>query len=614
VIVEAEVELDTEALLQEQRRREDRRGEQAVRAATGGLPPISSPEFRARDQADECSPLLERTSDSGDGDDEDEEEEEQAWTGTADFAHLPWYGRPSIYWVIVPFFVMACAFGGIIAPKLNLILELICREYITERMAHEPGFTMAPVNFDNGNNNQCRIPEVQQRVAQFNIWGGLLSGILAAVTSPKLGALSDRYGRKPILIITSIGTVLGEIITIFAALYPETFPVPVLLLSYALDGLTGSFLVAMSISNAYATDCTPPSERNVAFGFFHASLFTGLAIGPIVAGYIVKWTGKIVIVFFIMSAVHVAFILFVAVVVPESLSKKRQMLAREKHGLLAAAKDPNRDWINSLRAFNLLEPLKILRPTGPGASRALRRNLFVLAAVDTIVFGVAMGSISVIIIYMNYQFGWGTFESGRYITIVNIARTFCLLVVLPLLTKWYRGRQGATKQKNKGSDMFDLTMIRIAILFDTLGYLGFSVSRTDVPFILSGVVASFGGIGSPTLQAALTKHVPEDRTGQLLGAMGLLHALARVIAPAVFNAIYSATVETFTQTVFVCLCATFGLAFVTSWFIRPHVYYAEKVDVANAASDVGEGSTNRRIPIVTAVAETAVAGTRAAFS
>ena len=88
--------------------------------------------------------------------------------------------------------------------------------------------------------------------------------------------------------------------------------------------------------------------------------------------------------------------------------------------------------------------------------------------------------------------------------------------------------------------------------------------------ILSGAVAAVGGIGSPVLQSALTKHVPPEQTGALLGASGLLHALARVVAPTVFNAIYAATVGKFTQAVFVCLTATFGLAFLISLFVKPH--------------------------------------------
>jgi hypothetical protein len=79
-----------------------------------------------------------------------------------------------------------------------------------------------------------------------------------------------------------------------------------------------------------------------------------------------------------------------------------------------------------------------------------------------------------------------------------------------------------------------------------------------------------GSMGSPTLQSSLTKHVPPEYVGQMLGAVGLLHALARVVAPTVFNLIYSITVGKFTQAVFVCLGSGFALAFGLSWFIKPH--------------------------------------------
>lgn len=556
---EADASLGMRGEQQEQGEQTLRRGEGASQLAKGGVKVSSGSEASAGENASESSPLLQEQEESG--------RRRSEWDN--DFAHLPWYKRPSILWVLGPFFLVTLAFGGSVTPRINLILDLICREYISDRQLVDPSFTMVPVDFNNGNNDQCRIPEVQSRASLFTLYTSLIAGLLSAITSPKLGALSDRYGRKRILIITSTGTLCGEIITICAAKYPETFPVPLLLLAFALDGLTGSFIVAMAMANSYATDCTPPAMRNVAFGYFHGCLFTGLAIGPIIAGYVVKWTGHIVVVFYILLAVHCFFVLFIAFAVPESLSKRRQMAAREKHAKDAAELGPAADWIQSLRSFNLLAPLKILWPTGPGSSPALRWNLLVLAAVDTIVFGVAMGSITVVIIYTNYQFGWKTFESSRFMTIVNSCRVLCLIVVLPTLTRLIRGKTDPHK-KNTGSDLFDLTVIRLAVLFDTLGYLGYSLARQEGVFILSGVVAAAGGIGSPTLQSALTKHVPADATGQLLGASGLLHALARVVAPTVFNAIYSATVGKFTQTVFVCLCATFGLAFIISLFIRPH--------------------------------------------
>lgn len=567
--IEAEIDLDQARHHAQDsgRSRTGHQGERAVELAKGG---VQMPKRgREEEDADESSPLIRQT--SGDGGDGGDGHRKASWTGIDEFAHLPWYKRPSILWVLGPFFLMTLAFGGVITPKINLLLELICRQYMREQELADPNFWMAPVNFDGGDNEQCRIPEVQSRIATFTLWMSLITGLVSAFMSPKLGSLSDRHGRKPILIITSIGTLCNEIISIVAASNPESFSIEWFFVGAALDGLTGSFIVAIAIANSYATDCTPPAMRNVAFGMFHASLFTGLAIGPILAGYIVKWTGKMVVVFYILLAVHLTFGLFVALFVPESLSKKRQLAAKEKHRAeWERSQDADYDLINKLRSLNLFAPLKIFWPTGDKSSRALRRNLVFLAAVDTIAFGVAMGSMTVILIYTNYEFGWKTWETSQFMSIVNGSRVFCLLVVLPIITRLVRRGRAVKTSREPGCDTFDLFVIRIAILFDTIGYLGYTLARSDEMMLASGAVAAIGGIGSPTLQSALTKHVPADRTGQLLGASGLLHALARVVAPTVFNAIYAATVGKFTQTVFVCLTATFGLAFVLSWFIRPH--------------------------------------------
>ncbi|KAK0938786.1 hypothetical protein LTR29_009636 [Friedmanniomyces endolithicus] len=601
---EADVELDGAALQRQRAQRISRRGERVAQSSKGGIDTSAShdreADYEEGNGPGELSPLLPSRKDDDGG------EGKSPWAaGMDDFSDLPWYRRPHILWILFPFLLMALGFGGSIAPRINLILEMVCRQYISERQAAEPGFTMAPVDFSNGDNDQCRIPEVQSRVSIFMLWASLLGGILSALTAPKLGALSDRYGRKPIIIFTSIGTVLSEIITLFAALYPETFPVNFLLVGFALDGLFGSFIVAMAIANSYAADCTPPQLRNVAFGYFHGCLFTGLAIGPIIAGYLVEWTGQIAIVFVVLLAVHLFFILFIALACPESLTKPRQHTARDRHAADLAKLGPTSDWISWARHNSLLGPLKILYPTGPHSTPALRWNLVVLAAVDTIAFGVAMGSMTMVLMYTNYRLGWKTFESARFMSIVNTARVLCLVVALPLVTRLVRGKIDP-KKRNTGCDTFDMSVIRVALFFDTLGYLGYTLARRGDLFILSGVVAALGGIGSPTLQSALTKHVPAEQTGQLLGAMGLLHALARVVAPTVFNAIYSATVGKHTSTVFICLTSTFGLAFVLSWLIRPHVY----PDPGGMDDSTGEGSTTASeaprkggadIPIVSSV-------------
>ena len=473
-----------------------------------------------------------------------------------------------IFWLLPPFALFTLAFGGIVVPKLNLILELICRDYYSEK-GIEQSTKWVPSLSDHGE-LQCQTNEVSSRTSLFILYGNLCSGLLSAITSPKLGALSDRYGRKGILILNTAGMLIGEVLTILAAKYPDTFDVNWILVGYALDGLCGSFIVGMALAHSYAVDCTPPGKRNVTFGYFHACLFTGIAAGPILAGKVIKATKNVLSVFYIAIGAHVFFIIFLAFFIPESLSKSRQRAARETHRAEMERLGPTADWINQLRSINLLAPLKILYPTGRGSSPALRRNLILLAAVDTIMFGIAMGAMGVLIIYTNLQFGWGNWETSKYVSIVNSARVLVLVLGLPLATRMIRGKEGTYVQRHSGSDLFDLTVIRIAVFFDMLGFLGYTLSRSGPLFTLSGVVASIGGLGSPTLGAALTKHVPADRTGQLLGATGLLHAIARVIGPTVFNGIYYATVGKFRQTVFACLTGTFLVAFFASWFVQPH--------------------------------------------
>ena len=441
----------------------------------------------------------------------------------------------------------------------------------------DPTFHMMPVVLGD-DNPQCNTPEVSARTTKFLLYGTLISGILSAIVSPKFGALSDQYGRLRLLCLGTCGILLQETVIICVATWPNTFSVNWVLLGFMFDGLGGSFISAMAISYAYASDCTGPQRRNVVFGWYQSALFGGIALGPLLAGYIVKLTGEILNVFYTALALHTAFVLFLFLVVPESLSKERQLTARQKKkDAIDSVDTPLQDEVSYLVAFmrfiksgNLLEPLSILWPTGEGTNPAVRWNLVLIAAVDTTMFGVAMGSLTVVLLYVELEFGWGTYETSIFVSIVNTCRSFTLIVLLPIAIRLLRGPQSKSIRRNSGSDNIDLGIIRAAILFDILGYVGYTLVRRGELFILCGAAASLGGIGSPTLQAALTKHVPHDRTGQVLGAVGLLHASARVVAPTVFSLIFAKTVDKFRQTVFVCLAATFGVALVLSWFIRPH--------------------------------------------
>jgi MFS family permease len=494
-----------------------------------------------------------------------------------------------MFWLLGPFFLLTLAMGGILVPKLNLILSLVCREYLVEsnenHLLLKPSIigtlTLKPSLMDMDNEKCRQIPEVQASATKFMLALTIVAGMLSAVMAPKLGALSDRFGRLKLLIITSLGGFLGEIITILAGTYPDTIHYKWLLVGAVFDGFCGSFTAGMALTHAYTADCTPPPKRAVAFGYFHACLFGGIAVGPLIAALLVKKTGSIVTMFYFALAIHTLFIFYIVLAVPESLSKKRQLLAREKYAAEMGDRFNNGPigWKVTLKRANILAPLKILYPTGPGTSSALRANLILLSAVDTIIFGVAMGAMTVVVYYMGYQFNWDTAEISVFTSIVNSFRVTALVVVLPSLNYLIRTRRAnkqrrdsgfATPEPNSGSDTLDLSVIRVAVFVEFIGFTGYAIVRSEGLFVLAGIIASFGGIASPTLQSALTKHVPHDKIGQLLGATGLLHALARIICPLVFNMIYAWTVKGFPQAVFVVLSGCFVVAFLFSWFIRPH--------------------------------------------
>lgn len=481
-----------------------------------------------------------------------------------------------MYWLLPSYCFSSLAFGGIIVPRLNLVLSLICREYLEEQASLHPGFTFVPVILS-GDNPQCSsIPEVNALATRFSLYMGLISGILAAITSPKLGALSDRFGRKPLLALTTVGTLSYEFLAILTATYPDQFHYSWQLAGALVDGICGSFITGWAMTHSYATDCTSPAKRAVAFGYLHACLFGGIALGPLLAAFLISWTKELLSVFYAALICHFFFLLYIIFVLPESLSRKRQLAAREKHRIELDASSSGNKIYSTLKAANILGPLKILYPTGPGSSAQVRANLLLLSAVDTIIFGAAIGSMTVVIYYSMFQFNWQEYETNLFVSIANTCRVLALVIILPTLNYVIRIRprkkaSGVVPvERNSGSDNLDLWTIRASLIFEILGYGGYALVRSGELFIICGIFASMGGIGSPTLQSALTKHVPPDRTGQLLGATGLLHALARVVCPTAYSLIYAGTVGSFTQLVFWVFVACFVIALICSLFVRPH--------------------------------------------
>ncbi|KAI0890365.1 MFS general substrate transporter [Annulohypoxylon maeteangense] len=579
----------------------------------GNRPIVLIDEEERQEEATETSPLVGASNGNDATEDNGGRKRQEIWIGYEDFIGLPWYRRPSVYWLLGPYFLFTLAFGGVIVPKLNLIVDLICRNYFSERQTLDPNFTFLPVVMG-GDNPQCNDPRVQKNVAAFTLVISALTGSLSALTAPKLGSLSDRYGRKRLMVMASCGGLVNEVVTILAAKFPDTVSYHWLILGAFFDGITGSFTAGSILANSYSSDCAPPSKRGVHIGYLHACLFTGLAFGPLLAGYFVEWTGSLLSIFYVVLGCHAFVILFFWFFLPDSISKKRQTAAREKHRAQNEATamqlrsgipssvgnfvgprvasyldDHMGTWLPAVLSANPFAPLKMLVPSGRDNSR-LRRNLVLLALIDSVVLSSSMGANIVIVLYSEYMFDWGTLQASRFVSAVSMVRVVILLCILPVINYIFRIRPLRRQQresgdavmveKNSGADNLDVWILRVALFSDAIGAFGYIFVRREELFILCGLATAFGGLASATIQSAITKHVPAERVGSLLGAIGLLHALGRVFAPALFNGLYAGTVETFPQAFFVLLASLFGLVVLASFFVRPHIYMKEDGYVA----------------------------------
>ncbi|KAI1435272.1 MFS general substrate transporter [Xylaria sp. CBS 124048] len=527
----------------------------------------------------------------------------------ADFEGMPWWKKPSVFWLLGPYVLTTLAFGGMVVPRIELIVTLVCRRYFAELQSVDP-----MVSWSAGESNaQCNTAAVQKHVAAFTLVLSVLGGGLSAFTAPKLGSLSDRYGRTRLIVVASCGGILNEIITILTATYPDVLDYRFLIVGSFFDGITGSFTAVSVLGNSYVSDCSPPSKRGVALGYLQACLFTGLAFGPALAARIVLWTGSVISIFYVTLVCHIAVIFFFWFFMPESLSMKRRIAAQAKHRVeqeaIQAALLPEsvgapgsklHPWLVALLSANPLGPLKMFVPSGRENSR-LRRNLILLGFIDTILVSAALGAGTVIILYAKFVFNWGTWESSRFLSVVSFCRVIVLLLVFPVINYFFRilplRRERRLKgifhddddeETHSGADNLDIWIMRLSLLGDMMGVLGYALVRSEELFMVSAVFTSFGGLANATVQSIFTKQIPPEQVGAMLGAMGLLHALGRVFAPVMFDGIYAGTVETFPQAFVVVLASLFVLSVFASLFVRPHLVLKEDVYTAVPEGDAGD--------------------------
>ena len=319
-------------------------------------------------------------------------------------------------------------------------------------------------------------------------WGGwlmLIYALMQFLCAPAIGNLSDRFGRRPVLIASLVALAIDYAITGWAPTIAWLF------VGRFLSGIAGA---AYPTANAYIADVSPPEKRAANFGLTGAAFGIGFVVGPAIGGIIGNsWGARAP--FFVAAAFALANALFGLVVLKESLPPERR------------------------RKFELW------RANPVGTLKALRRfpMMVGLLCVTVLVRLAHDANPSTWTYYTIYRFHWTPAQVGYSLMAVG-ALTAVSFGVLPRLIV---PRIGETRA------------VYVGLFCASLGYFGYAISTEPWMIYAWMSVWALGGIGGPALNAIMSRGVPANEQGELMGALASVGSITSIVAPPLLTNLFA---------------------------------------------------------------------------
>jgi DHA1 family tetracycline resistance protein-like MFS transporter len=330
-------------------------------------------------------------------------------------------------------------------------------------------------------------------------WGGYLAtayALMQFVFAPVLGGISDRYGRRPVLLLSLVGLGLDYIFLTFAN------TITLLFIGRIVAGICGG---SFTTGFAYIADVVPAEKRAQSYGLMGAAFGLGFILGPVIGGILGEIGGER-LPFIAAAVITLLNFLYGYFILPESLKPEHRRAFDIKRA-------------NPFGAYLHLSKIKELR-------------LLVLGMFFLYLAGQVMPAVWPY--YTKILFGWGKFENGMSLAFVG------------LVVAGVQGGLIRFAHKKFGQDR----SILIGLFFYAIGLFLFASADQPWMMYVYTLVYALGGIGPPAIQALISSRTAANEQGEIQGLLTSLTSLAAVLSPLMFTQILSFFTEDKTRIFF----------------------------------------------------------------
>jgi DHA1 family tetracycline resistance protein-like MFS transporter len=313
---------------------------------------------------------------------------------------------------------------------------------------------------------------------------GLAWATMQFIFSPLLGAWSDKFGRRPIILISCFGLGIDYIVMALAPSLRWLFA------GRVISGITTS---NVATAFAYVTDVTPPDKRAKPFGMISAAFGLGFVLGPAIGGYLGNVNLRFP--FWVAAVLSLVNALYGFFVLPESLPLDR----RAKSAWHMA---------NPLGSFSLL---------------SANKQLAGMSVVVTLSYLAQNSLPSMWTLYTEYRYGWNHVQVGTSLAVVGVSVAIVSGFLVGPIVKRYGERRS----------------LIAGLLLGTIGFVCFGAAWRGVILLSVIPFIALWGIATPAIQAMMSRQVDPTSQGKLQGAINTLRAITGMGGPVLFTSVFT---------------------------------------------------------------------------